>query len=346
VGRADDGTANYPQAGTRNPLTGDSDVLTGNLVKRFTATGALLGQWPRPGTGNGYTTPSITAAVDGSVYVPDVSDPQGGSVAVYSPDGRLLRTIIGTPGLEGEIYRPAALAVGPSSELYLLSSGEPYRPDRVSIFGADGSYQRSIDIACIGRADKIAVDSAGRLFLNFSNTILILDQAGDVLGGFGGGGTAPGQLVEPSLNVDANDVLTIAEKGNNRVTRVHINTAVLRPLSAGCGGVRPTTSQIAVVGNLALLPLACAAAPPGKCQGTLELRTSAPRRRRATHARVAVLARARFTLRGSGVIRAAINRSSRAVLGRRRRLSALLVINASGKPAIQQPVTLLIRPRR
>jgi DNA-binding beta-propeller fold protein YncE len=145
-----------------------ADGYRNTRVIKFSASGNLLFQWGRPGSGPGEFNTPHAIAVDkaGLVYV---ADRQNDRVQVFSDKGRFLRQI-----RSSEMGRPYGLALLPNDRMVIADGGEqPFLgPDRSGAaivtsggrvaqrFGRYGNYDGQFRMA-----HAVAVNASGDLFI-------------------------------------------------------------------------------------------------------------------------------------------------------------------------------------
>ena len=338
TGRADGGVDGFPEAGAHNVASGENVVIdgAGAQLRRFAATGSTLASWPLPGGGDGFGR-AIATGPDGTIYVTNAPQPHGGLLAAYAPDGTLLRT---NPD------RPQAIAASADGELYVVEGGG-VNSTKVDVFGSDLAPRRSLSsLDCI-TIESIAVDGAGLIYAGSRDRIFVFDRAGSLLARFGQSGTAVGEFDGTQLSI-LGDVLTITERDNNRVTRVHVDRSALRaPQPSPCGSVGLLTTNLRVKGASAQLRLNCGGALVSGCDGTAVL-VRAGAKRGVPLRRKDILSTTPFQVpvRTGQVIPMRLKRSDRRTLNRKRKLSARLMVTPTRGTSLVRRVTLRAAKRR
>jgi uncharacterized protein (TIGR03663 family) len=178
-------------------------------------------------------------AVDakGNVYV---SDSAAHRVAVFGPDGQLIREIGGMGSAPGQFNEPHGVAVDAQGNLYVADTWNA----RVDKFDANGKYLKSwgegkpddsgrlltmTDGTEAGNAAAplgfygprgVAVDAQGNVYVadTGNKRIVVTDGEGNFLYQWGAAGAGPGQFSEPiGLALDGQGNLYVADTWNSRV---------------------------------------------------------------------------------------------------------------------------------
>lgn len=344
-GRADGGSAGSYDGGALNPVNGESVVQDGSFrVRRFGADGASLGTWMMPGYVDGGDivgwASGVAVAGDGTIWTMHSPEPRGGLLAAYRPDGTPVR-VVADPHLD----RPASIATGPGGEVFVLE-GWSNSSSFIDVFGPEGSFRRRLEALNCTRAESIAVDAAGRIYAGLGGNVAILDPSGALLARFGALGSAVGQFSGTVLSVQG-DVLTIAERNNNRVTRVRIDPAALTsPGPEPCGGAiaMELGTTIPVRGAYAQILLNCAGAIGATCDGAVSLLRSSVKAGTPLK-RKDVLATSAYRVAGPGLVALKLRAAERKALSRKRRLTARVVVRPKRGAAITRRVTLRLAPK-
>jgi len=105
-------------------------------VSRYSADGALLGEWGREGSGPGefiYPT-DVAAGPDGRVYVTEYG--QSARVMVFDEQGRFLKQWGGLGMARGQLQRPMGLDVDARGTVYVADSCN----HRIQVFDSEGNW--------------------------------------------------------------------------------------------------------------------------------------------------------------------------------------------------------------
>lgn len=196
-----------------------------------------------------------SVAVAGGEDLTYVADTNHNRILVYNANGTLVAKW-GADGGDGaggtgpgDFEAPAAVAVGPSGDVYVADTGN----DRVvelspadvvlsewgSRGGADGRFRSPTGIAVDAAGDVYVVDSE-------NNRVQVFDASGDFLAKWGVRGTAAGELSQPSaIAVGCEGDVYVADTNNNRVQRFDLAA----PHAAGClaAGAWPPPLDVAPV---------------------------------------------------------------------------------------------------
>lgn len=172
---------------------GGDDCVTSDdpTVLRFSTDGRLLASFGadmfvRPhgmyvdGEGNVWVTDGRAAREEEIAEAPDAAR-KGNQVVKFSPEGEVLM-VLGTPGTTGDppeaLNQPNDVIVAPNGEVLVSEGHGPQGVNRISRFGADGTY----------------------------------------LGSFGEPGSGPGQFSVPhAMAFDSQGRLFVADRGNSRI---------------------------------------------------------------------------------------------------------------------------------
>ncbi len=165
----------------------------------------------------------IDVAEDGTVWVSDVLARH--RVLEVQPDGTVVREVGGaraaaeSTGVAVMLDYPTGVAVG-KDEIWVSDSNNR----RIVVFGRDGSFRRVLDVDALARGMAFLPASAETSELvvvadALAQDIEVWDEAGTVLGRFGGPGSAAGQLSFPNdIAADpAGERLYVADTGNKRI---------------------------------------------------------------------------------------------------------------------------------
>jgi peptidylamidoglycolate lyase len=198
-------------------------------VFEFTADGTLLRTLGERGVAGADTShfnrpTDVAPLADGDFYV---SDGYGNSrVLRFAADGRLLLQWGSAGSGPGQFAIPHALAIGPSSDLYVADRSN----DRVQRFSPDGRFLGAWTEKALGRPFGIAALPGGRFaVLDGGNTpatvpdhggVAIVDAQGRVLARFGRVGNYDGQFqVGHDIAADRRGTLYVVDITGRRVQK-------------------------------------------------------------------------------------------------------------------------------
>lgn len=279
LGRVDGGDEISAWGGVLDPLSGEYVVRGPGNVFRFAQDGTKLGTWPAPDQGTSYSSvQSVAAAADGSLYVNNAGTQNGGEVVKYSATGSELGRFSGPASGPGHIDRPGAIAVAPNGEVYVASSGVANRA--IDVFSPDGEFRRSLGDAC-SWVQSIAIDEQGLVYVGTYGRVFIVSPDQSVIGAFGAG-----DFKDTALGWAPGDNLLIADAGNSRVVRVHIDRAALRPIGKSpCMLSMPipfsqtpaplAPQKLIVRKSVARVPVACPRKATRRCRGDVRISVAA-----------------------------------------------------------------------
>jgi hypothetical protein len=150
-------------------VTGSGEVYASDVVNhitRFTAGGAVLGQW------SGLKTPlSLTVDRDGDVDVLEIPDARTERIRRFSADGHALAQFDVPGGSANQ------LAVGPDGNLVVSSSD-----GRIRVMSTDGQIVRELaDRPATGGGSTVTVGPAGTVYL-LTDRLVAFGPDGGVLG--------------------------------------------------------------------------------------------------------------------------------------------------------------------
>jgi len=199
----------------------------GRFVKAFPNPSKTLGKGASGQDGTGIAVTSLCAH-GGRIYATDSYQ-----VLVFTLGGKLLKQF-GRPGSgPGEFDHPNGIAVTPDLATVVSDSGNA----RVVCASAAGKQLWSV-----GRARSLAATAAagafdiprGLTFVESDKSVIVADAlsskltqlslGGDVLDTFGQRGSAPGEFNFPTDVASQNERLVVAEKANNRVQIVALES--------------------------------------------------------------------------------------------------------------------------
>jgi DNA-binding beta-propeller fold protein YncE len=177
--------------------------------------------WTTPDFRNGRPS-GLSIDRDGNLLV---SDSHYHCLRTYSPDGKLLRTMGGTPGKEPGQFGYISDALQDADGFYYVAEfGEN---DRISKLDVAGKFIRcwgssGHEIGQFARARALALGPDGNLYVAdaCNHRIQVFTRDGDFVRTWGTQGTEPGQLSYPyDLAFGPGGVLYVVEYGNHRVQK-------------------------------------------------------------------------------------------------------------------------------
>ena len=191
-------------------------------IQVFKTDGTFLRGWSTPDHANGKPT-GLSFDRDGNLMVADTHYFQ---VLIYSPQGKLLRTLGGKKGEKpGEFGFVTGAAQDSQGNLYVSEYGEY---DRIQKFMPDGRrclLQWGGHGSAPGqfvRPQKIVFDADDHLWVTDAGNhrIQVFDTAGKLLKSWGVQGSKPGELYYPyDIVLAPQDTLYVCEYGNHRIQK-------------------------------------------------------------------------------------------------------------------------------
>ena len=190
-------------------------------IQVFDSQGHYLRGWHTPDNSVGKPS-GLSIGIDGNLLVADTHYSQ---VLVYSPEGRLLRTIGGKSGQGPGQFDLVTDAVQDSAGDYYVAEYGEY--DRIQKFSPDGQFilewggpgDRPGQFA---RPQNLAVDEHDQIWVAdaCNHRIQVFDKRGNLLKCWGSQGGAPGGLLYPyDLILAPDSTVYVAEFGNHRVQK-------------------------------------------------------------------------------------------------------------------------------
>jgi len=190
-------------------------------IQAFDTDGHFLFGWSTPVHDNGKPT-GLSIGRDGNVLV---ADTHYFRVLVYSPEGKLLRTIGGTHGQKpGEFDLVTDVVQDRQGNYYVSQYGEYDRVQKYSPEGqfllywgghgsGPGEFLRPQNLA-IDKDDHVWVADVG------NHRIQVFDTQGNLLFAWGSEGSQPGQLSYPyDIELLPDGTVCVCEYGNHRIQR-------------------------------------------------------------------------------------------------------------------------------
>lgn len=204
-------------------------------IQVFTPQGEFLHGWQTPAHETGKPT-GLSIGRDGNVLVADTHYYR---LLIYSPDGKLLKTLGGTLGQRpGEFGLVTDAVQDRQGNYYVAEYGEF---DRIQKFTPDGTFLlewggHGSEPGQFVRPQNLAIDENDRIWVADAGNhrIQVFDTEGKLLRFWGVQGGAPGQLYFPyDLVLAPGDTLYVCEYGNHRVQKFTRDGR-----SLGCWGVQ------------------------------------------------------------------------------------------------------------
>ena len=183
-------------------------------VSRFTKDGSLAGQWMASGTG-------IAVDSDGSVYLA-VGGEAADVVQKFTSSGTLVKQWGGRGVANGMFWGLEGVAVDGAGHIYTAEA----TGSRVQKFTTDGTFLLKWAIpGPVGSgfftAVRLAVSLDGSLVYvvnNYNNRVEVYTSTGVFVGQWGSPGSGPGQFLNPiGISLDARGDVFVADTNNSRV---------------------------------------------------------------------------------------------------------------------------------
>ena len=203
-------------------------------IQVFDTDGRFLRGWHTPDHAVGKPT-GLSIGPDGNVWVADTHYYR---VLVYSPEGKLLRTIGGVKGDKpGEFGLVTSVVHDSAGNFYVSEYGDF---DRIQKFTPKGKFIRQWgghgnEPGQFVRPQKMAVDKHDHIWVTDScnHRIQVFDADGKLLKLWGTQGGGPGEMYYPyDLTLGEDDTIYVCEFGNHRIQKFTRDGR-----SLGCFGV-------------------------------------------------------------------------------------------------------------
>lgn len=188
-------------------------------IQVFSRLGEYLAGWQTPIHVQGRPT-GLTVDREGHVLVADTHYYR---LLVYSPEGRLLRTIGGVHGNRPGEFGLVTDAVRDRQGNYYVAEYGEY--DRIQKFSPDGKFVlqwggHGSDPGQFVRPQNLEIDAHDRIWVcdACNHRIQVFDTEGKLLQMWGRRGSAPGELYYPyDMVIAPDETLYVVEYGNHRV---------------------------------------------------------------------------------------------------------------------------------
>ncbi|NUQ64245.1 MAG: hypothetical protein HUU20_17385 [Pirellulales bacterium] len=190
-------------------------------IQVFDRDGGFLRGWHTPEWTTGKPT-GLTIGRDGNVLVADTHYYR---VLVYSPDGKLLKTMGGIQGHEpGQFGLVTDVVQDPQGNYYVGEYGEY---DRIQKFTPEGRFLlqwggHGSEPGRFARPQNLEIDEQGHIWVAdaCNHRIQVFDSEGKLLKVWGSRGSGPGQLYYPyDLVLAPDNLVYVVEYGNHRVQK-------------------------------------------------------------------------------------------------------------------------------
>lgn len=188
------------------------------ILYKFDQDGKYLGQIEMKGASM-YMQRGFAIDKTGNIFVANTG---GGQIVKFSPSGDMLQ-IIGEHGSgRGQLSEPNSVMVAEDGVIYAIDA----QAGRVLLFDAEGKYQSDFPIAAASPAvgPRAIIASDGSILMTATEPHLIqrFSKSGELLAQMGGFGTEAGAFRQPTGIDLKDDVIWIAETGNNRLQKLKL----------------------------------------------------------------------------------------------------------------------------
>ena len=205
-------------------------VYTGDLypvkLARYETGSEAQVQLRTPADPNALSAPRGLAADDmGNIYV---ADTRNGLIRRYGADGRLLVTF-GTQGAGiGELKEPNGVAIDPDRRIYVTDAANA----KLVRFAPDGVFEKewTDPVRSFYGPRDLALGPDGNIyFIDQGNARIVkFDPATEKFSSWGTKGAGDGQFLEPTGITVSNNLIAVADNGNNRLQLFDLNGRFIR----------------------------------------------------------------------------------------------------------------------
>ena len=223
-------------------------------IQKFTADGGFIAKFgDTAGPGHLLKPYGVAVSPDGSaVYVTDGSDSATQHVFEYTATGTFVRSWGPAGSGNGAFSTPAAIAVGPTGNVYVADFGNK----RMQVFDAAGTFIKAWGGAGTGDGqfdgpDGVAIDSAGQVYVteDGNQRVQLFDAAGNFVTRFGSAGSGDGRFDGPyAVATGPGGSVWVADAVNHRVQQFTGPGAFI----AKFGSLGPGDGQLTTPNGLAV----------------------------------------------------------------------------------------------
>ena len=187
-------------------------------VCKFTAEGAFVGSMGTHGSGPGQFAQVAGVATDGAgrVFAVDYANHR---VQVFTSEGAFVNQIGSRGSGDGQLNSPYDVAIGPEGKVYVADHGN----SRIEVFDNNGSFLASLGVGILHGPTGVAVDEAGKVYVDEAYRVAVLDPSGQLVLAWGNPGPGGGA----GLDLDGAGSLYVANHGNSRIDKFALDGSLL-----------------------------------------------------------------------------------------------------------------------